>query len=76
MGLVEELQQAALTNGHARRCQLCQAMEGMEPAMELEVRELVVGRMIGTRKASDILKRNGWDVGDRAIKRHIAEGHS
>lgn len=74
-GLLAELGVAENANQHVRPCQVCQALEAMADEARSGVRRALAGT-IGERKLSEILTRNGYPTGRRAIRRHRLEGHS
>lgn len=73
--LLEELEEAAEANIHARDCQVCRAMASMSEEARSFVKSSLTGT-IGINKLAAILTRNGYPTGRRAIDRHRSEGHS
>lgn len=73
--LLKDLGIAEQANGHARNCQICDALEAMTNEARSGVERALAGT-IGERKLAEILTRNGYPTGRRAISRHRLEGHS
>lgn len=74
-GLLADLGAAEDANMFARPCQVCSAIESMSgDARGAVIRAL--GGTIGERTLADILTRNGYPTGRRAVARHRLEGHS
>ena len=73
--LLAELSQAEDENMHGRPCQVCQALPQMSESVRLGVERALAGT-IGEQKLADILTRNGYPTGRRAVKRHRLEGHT
>lgn len=74
--LLGELEQAVQENQHGRPCQVCCALEAMSPSARNRVEQALTGTLVGERKLSEILTRNGYTVGRRAVARHRREGHT
>lgn len=73
--MLAEIEQAEDANMFARPCQVCDALERMtDEAAEGVNRAL--GGTIGERTLAEILTRNGYPTGRRAVARHRLEGHS
>lgn len=72
--LLRDLTEAENENTHRRPCQICQAMAGMSESVRANVERALAGT-IGEKKLADILTRNGYPAGRRAIQRHQLEGH-
>jgi hypothetical protein len=73
--LLSDLAKAANANMHARDCQVCQALPQMSESARAGVESALAGT-IGERTLADILTRNGYPTGRRAVARHRSEGHS
>lgn len=73
--LLSELAAAEGANQHSRPCQVCQALESMSDQAKTGVIRALAGT-IGERKLAEILTRNGYPTGRRAVVRHRQEGHS
>lgn len=73
--LLDELAAAEGANQHARPCQVCVALQNMSEAAQMGIERALAGT-IGERTLADILTRNGYPTGRRAIARHRLEGHS
>lgn len=73
--LLEELVVAEVANQHGRPCQVCQALAGMTESARMGVEQALSGT-IGERKLAEILTRNGYPTGRRAIATHRQEGHT
>lgn len=74
-GLLADLGEAEDANMHGRECQVCQALPHMTESARAGVERALAGT-IGEQKLADILTRNGYPTGRRAVKRHRLEGHS
>ena len=73
--LLEELGAAENANQHARPCQVCSALAQMSEGARGGVERALAGT-IGERTLAEILTRNGYTTGRRAVKRHRQEGHT
>lgn len=73
--LLEDLAVAEQANQHARPCQVCEALSDMSDQAKSGVLRALAGT-IGEAKLAEILTRNGYPTGRRAIARHRLEGHS
>ncbi len=73
--LLADLNVAENANQHARPCQVCDALTGMTIEAANGVKR-ALGGTIGERKLAEILTRNGYPTGTRAVRRHRMEGHS
>lgn len=73
--LFTELEQAEVENTRARPCQACVALSQMGDRAKASTERALAGT-IGQNKLADILTRNGYKVGARAIIRHRREGHT
>lgn len=73
--LLAELEQAEESNVHGRECQVCRALPQMSESVRPGVEKALAGT-IGEQKLADILTRNGYPTGRRAVKNHRSEGHS
>lgn len=73
--LLNELAEAEDANIHARDCQVCSALLGMSELAREQVERALTGT-IGERKLADILTRNGYPTGRRAVATHRQEGHT
>ena len=73
--LLADLSEAETANMHARDCQVCQALPQMAESARAGVERALAGT-IGEQKLADILTRNGYPTGRRAVKRHRLEGHT
>lgn len=74
MTLLDDLAQAEGENMHSRGCQACEVLDAVPESEREGVRRALAGT-IGERKLADILTRNGYPTGRRAINRHRLEGH-
>jgi hypothetical protein len=74
-GLLADLASAANANQHARPCQVCDALSKMSEAARMQVKSGLAGT-IGERTLAEILTRNGYTTGRRAVRRHRQEGHT
>lgn len=72
--LLSEIGVAEVANMHGRPCQVCQALEAMSESARAGVLRALAGT-IGERKLADILTRNGYPTGRRAVVTHRLEGH-
>lgn len=73
--LLADLASAEDENMHGRPCQVCRALPQMSESVREGVERALAGT-IGEQKLADILTRNGYPTGRRAVKRHRLEGHS
>jgi len=73
--LLADLAEGELANPHARPCQVCEALGNMSDQAKSGVQRALAGT-IGEAKLAEILTRNGYPTGRRAIARHRSEGHS
>lgn len=73
--LMADLAKAAQANMHARACQVCDALESLSEEARAGVKSALAGT-IGERTLAEILTRNGYPTGRRAVARHRLEGHS
>jgi hypothetical protein len=73
--LLKDLAAAEDANQHARPCQVCEAVSSMSDQAKSGVLKALAGT-IGEAKLAEILTRNGYPTGRRAVKRHRMEGHS
>lgn len=73
--LLADLGRAENENMHGRPCQVCEAIPHMSEGARVGVERALAGT-IGEQKLADILTRNGYPTGRRAVKRHRQEGHS
>lgn len=68
-GLLEDLAEAERANIHARSCQVCDHLAVMSPDAHAALSRALAGT-IGVQTLADILTRNGYPTGRRAIMRH------
>jgi hypothetical protein len=73
--LVNALAAAEDKNMHSRPCQVCTALRGMSPLAREQVERALAGT-IGERTLADILSRNGYPTGRRAVATHRREDHT
>lgn len=73
-GLLEELEKAEDANMFGRPCQVCSALASMSDLARERVEQALAGT-IGERKLSQILTRNGYPTGRRAVASH-RKGHA
>lgn len=73
-GLLADLAAGERANQHARPCQVCVALESMSREARSGVERALAGS-IGERSLSEILTRNGYPTGRRAVATHRREGH-
>lgn len=73
--LLAELGVAEQANMHSRPCQACAALESMSEAARSQVERALAGT-IGGRTLAEILTRNGYPTGRRAVDNHRREGHT
>lgn len=73
-GLLADLTNAEQANMHSRPCQVCVALEGMTDFARAGVQQALAGT-IGERTLAEILTRNGYPTGRRAVATHRREGH-
>ena len=74
-GLIADLKAAEHANMHARDCQVCQALAKMSESAAAGVERALAGT-IGAETLANVLTRNGYPTGRRAVRRHRSEGHS
>lgn len=74
-GLMADIEKAEIANMHARTCQVCDALDQMSVGAKQQV-ERALGGTIGERTLAEILTRNGFPTGRRAVRNHRSEGHS
>lgn len=72
--LLADLADAEDANIHSRQCQVCLALRGMTELAREGVERALAGT-IGERKLAEILTRNGYPTGRRAVATHRREGH-
>lgn len=72
--LLQDLSRAEQANIHARACQVCAALDLIESESARKAVEAALAGTIGRQKLADILTRNGYTVGRRAVQTH-REGH-
>ena len=72
--LLAELGTAEAANQHGRPCQVCSALGQMSDSARGGVERALAGT-IGARKLAEILTRNGYPTGRRAVFNHRNEGH-
>lgn len=73
--LLADLAAGANANQHARPCQVCEALDAMTEEARVGVKSALTGT-IGERSLAEILTRNGYTTGRRAVRRHRQEGHT
>lgn len=73
--LLDEIAEAEQANQHARPCQVCAHLEVMSDERHDAISRALAGT-IGEAKLAEILTRNGFTTGRRAIRRHRQEGHT
>lgn len=73
--LVKAIAAAEDANIHSRPCQACQALRGMSELAREQVERALAGT-IGEQTLADILTRNGYPTGRRAIATHRREDHT
>lgn len=73
--LLADLAKGADANMHARPCQVCDALQQMTESARAGVKSALAGT-IGERTLAEILTRNGYPTGRRAVARHRQEGHT
>lgn len=73
--LVKELAEAEDANMHGRPCQVCTALRAMSDLARKQVERALAGT-IGERTLAEILTRNGYPTGRRAVATHRKEGHT
>lgn len=73
--LMAALAEAEDANMHARECQVCVALTAMSDLARKEVERALAGT-IGERKLAEILTRNGYPTGRRAVATHRREDHT
>lgn len=74
MSLLTDLAEAERENVHARSCEACDTLAAAPENARPQVAQALAGT-IGAQKLSEILTRNGYPTGRRAIQRHRREGH-
>lgn len=72
--LLAELERGASANMHARSCQVCVALSEMSESARSGTERALAGT-IGERTLAEILTRNGYTVGRRAVGNHRREAH-
>lgn len=72
--LLEDLTEAEDANTMARACQVCVALDSMSELARERVNRALAGT-IGERKLAEILTRNGYPTGRRAVAAH-RKGHA
>jgi hypothetical protein len=72
--LLADLTEAEDSNQHARPCQVCVALSRMSDLARERVEQALAGT-IGERKLAEVLTRNGYPTGRRAVAAH-RKGHS
>lgn len=72
--LLSDIAEAEAANMHARGCQVCDALEKMSESARAGVERALAGT-IGERTLSEILTRNGYPTGRRAVSNH-RKGHA
>lgn len=72
--LLADLAQAEHANVHGRECQVCVALAEMAESARIAVESALAGT-IGERRLAEILTRNGYPAGRRAVANHRREGH-
>jgi hypothetical protein len=73
--LLAELASAEGANMHSRPCQVCRALESMSDHAKSGVVRALAGT-IGERTLAEILTRNGYPTGRRAVATHRREDHT
>ena len=73
--LLSDLGQAERANMHAGNCQVCQALPEMSESARAGVERALAGT-IGGRTLAVILTKNGYPVGERAVRKHRREAHT
>lgn len=73
--MIDELFGAEDANMHQRQCQVCSALQDMGDDARSTVQRALAGT-IGARKLAEILTRNGYPTGRRAVDNHRLEGTS
>lgn len=73
--LLRDLSTATKANMHNDNCQVCDALAAMSDQARLGVERALAGT-IGERKLAEILTRNGYPTGRRAVHNHRLEGTS
>ena len=72
--LFADIEAAEKANGSVISCQVCDGLALMSPETKARVESALAGT-IGERKLADILTRNGYPTGRRAIYYH-RKGHT
>lgn len=72
--LLAELQEAEVANIHGRPCQICSALDQMSDQARSGVERALAGT-IGEVKLAEVLTRNGYPTGRRAVQKHRRERH-
>lgn len=74
-GLIADLGAAEMANMHGRACQVCSALGAMSEQARSAIERALAGT-IGERKLAEILTRNGYPTGRRAVATHRREDHT
>lgn len=74
-GLLADLEAAEDANIHGRACQVCSALGSMSEQARSAIERALAGT-IGERKLAEILTRNGYPTGRRAVATHRREDHT
>lgn len=74
-GLLADLGAAEVANMHGRACQVCAALLAMSEQARAAIERALAGT-IGERKLAEILTRNGYPTGRRAVATHRREDHT
>lgn len=74
-GLLADIAAAEDANMHARACQVCVALRSMSELAREQVERALAGT-IGERSLAEILTRNGYPTGRRAVATHRREDHT
>jgi hypothetical protein len=73
--LLADLEKAERANVFARDCQVCEALDRMSERAKPQVETALRGT-IGARKLAELLTRNGYPTGRRAVENHRREDHA
>lgn len=73
--LLRDISAAEDANMHSRPCQVCSALRAMSDLAREQVERALAGT-IGERTLADILTRNGYPTGRRAVATHRREDHT
>lgn len=73
--LLKQLEKAEGANMHGRPCQVCTALSSMSESARAGVERALAGT-IGERTLAEILTRNGYPTGRRAVQAHRREDHN